>query len=222
MLTLDTGSNLGCRLQLVACTHRIYVYTYWFDCAQHLSKRILWQSIFKEIDFQNAFAIAGFINSFLSWRGFVPLSRLSFVSYLIHMSVMGELCSLYRSSLKFTHFTLVRVKSNFWITCEVKVVFIRKYFSKNLILIFRLCKCSQSSQWHFSSHFSLYYWWKYPWPVSKRIWCRRKRRGTEFVTNCFWRKYIQLNIPSCPFSMPTAKIIVESKFRSRSSLAEWG
>ena len=28
MLTLDTGSNLGCRLQLVACTHRIYVYTY--------------------------------------------------------------------------------------------------------------------------------------------------------------------------------------------------
>ena len=35
----------------------------------------------------------GFINDFLSWEGFAPLSRLTFVVYLLHQSVINVLMS---------------------------------------------------------------------------------------------------------------------------------
>ena len=32
--------------------------------------------------------IAGFVNTILSWKGFVPLSRLSYVAYLVHLDLI--------------------------------------------------------------------------------------------------------------------------------------
>ena len=33
----------------------------------------------------------GWINTFLSWPAFIPLSRMSYIIYLTHLSVMGVL-----------------------------------------------------------------------------------------------------------------------------------
>ena len=35
--------------------------------------------------------ISGWINTFLSWPAFVPLSRMSYIIYLTHLSVMAVL-----------------------------------------------------------------------------------------------------------------------------------
>ena len=32
--------------------------------------------------------LAGFVNSLLSWKGFIPLSRLSYCAYLVHPAVI--------------------------------------------------------------------------------------------------------------------------------------
>ena len=46
--------------------------------------------------------VSGFINSLLSWKGIIPLSRLTYCSYLVHLVVMDTYYLSKRSLVYFT------------------------------------------------------------------------------------------------------------------------
>lgn len=51
----------------------------------------------------------GFINSFLSWKGFIPMSRLTFMVYLVHPWLIWIYMGNARQLVDTTHYTGVRV-----------------------------------------------------------------------------------------------------------------
>ena len=56
----------------------------------------------------------GWIDTLLSWRGFIPLSRLTYTVYLIHLPVMDTLAHTARNGEIFTtlKFVSMREQSN--------------------------------------------------------------------------------------------------------------
>ena len=50
------------------------------------------------------------MNTFLSWRAFAPLARLSFVMYLVHDLVVNGLAPWYTFSISFMQFNVVGLK----------------------------------------------------------------------------------------------------------------
>ena len=46
--------------------------------------------------------ITGFVNRFLSWKGFVPLSRLTYCAYLIHYEYITVYYSMNRKLVYYT------------------------------------------------------------------------------------------------------------------------
>ena len=51
----------------------------------------------------------GWINELLSWSAFVPLSRISFIMYLLHINVEGFVFGMYPSNLALTVTTAVSI-----------------------------------------------------------------------------------------------------------------
>ena len=49
----------------------------------------------------------GWINELLSWSAFVPLSRISFIMYLIHIDVQSYILGSYPSNMALTVTTAV-------------------------------------------------------------------------------------------------------------------
>ncbi|XP_070384792.1 nose resistant to fluoxetine protein 6-like isoform X4 [Dermacentor albipictus] len=60
----------------------------WIDVVFSFVDRLLWSSFLACLVFACANRKAGFLGRFLSWRPFVPLSRLSFGVYLVHMPLL--------------------------------------------------------------------------------------------------------------------------------------
>ncbi|XP_070384891.1 nose resistant to fluoxetine protein 6-like [Dermacentor albipictus] len=60
----------------------------WIDVVFSFVDRLLWSSFLACLVFACANRKAGFLGCFLSWRPFVPLSRLSFGVYLVHMPLL--------------------------------------------------------------------------------------------------------------------------------------
>ncbi|KAH6944363.1 hypothetical protein HPB50_002753 [Hyalomma asiaticum] len=69
--------------------------------------RILWSICVAWFVFTCATGRGGVVNRFLSWNGFVPLSRLSFGVYLIHSPFFILMYHIARERVFFSHFTLV-------------------------------------------------------------------------------------------------------------------
>lgn len=69
--------------------------------------RILWSICVAWFVFACSTGRGGFVNRFLSWNGFVPLSRLSFGVYLIHSPFFILMYNIARERIFFSHFTLV-------------------------------------------------------------------------------------------------------------------
>lgn len=69
--------------------------------------RILWSICVAWFVFTCATGRGGIVNRFLSWNGFVPLSRLSFGVYLIHSPFYIVMYNIARERIFFSHFTLV-------------------------------------------------------------------------------------------------------------------
>ena len=46
--------------------------------------------------------IIGWVNELLSWSGFIPFSKMSFIMYLVHMNVGKYIYGMYPSSLQLT------------------------------------------------------------------------------------------------------------------------
>ena len=53
--------------------------------------------------------LPGFINTLLSWKAFLPLSRLAFTVYLVHYSLQGLLWNLNTFSFNGGHLYCVRI-----------------------------------------------------------------------------------------------------------------
>ncbi|KAL1419617.1 hypothetical protein MTO96_005109 [Rhipicephalus appendiculatus] len=60
----------------------------WIDVVFSFFDRLLWSTFLACLVFACANRKAGFLGRFLSWRPFVPLSRLSFGIYLVHMPLL--------------------------------------------------------------------------------------------------------------------------------------
>ena len=56
---------------------------------------------------KNTDIISGWINDFLSWEAFAPLSRLTFVMFLVHQSVINVLAAQFSFSYEGTPFFMV-------------------------------------------------------------------------------------------------------------------
>ncbi|KAH7984331.1 hypothetical protein HPB52_019435 [Rhipicephalus sanguineus] len=69
--------------------------------------RILWSICVAWFVFTCSTGRGGIVNRFLSWNGFVPLSRLSFGVYLIHSPFFILMYHIARERVFFSHFTLV-------------------------------------------------------------------------------------------------------------------
>ncbi len=51
--------------------------------------------------------LIGWINEFLSWGGFIPLSRMSYIIYLLHMSIMAVFRSVFFYNIDGSNMMLV-------------------------------------------------------------------------------------------------------------------
>ncbi|XP_077511561.1 nose resistant to fluoxetine protein 6-like [Amblyomma americanum] len=69
--------------------------------------RIFWSVGVAWFVFTCATGRGGLVNRFLSWDGFVPLSRLSFCVYLIHSPIFVVTYHVARERIFFSHYTLV-------------------------------------------------------------------------------------------------------------------
>ncbi|KAH8032753.1 hypothetical protein HPB51_001451 [Rhipicephalus microplus] len=69
--------------------------------------RILWSVCVAWFTFSCSTGRGGFVNRFLCWSPFVPLSRLSFGVYLIHSPFYILMYHISRERIFFSHFTLV-------------------------------------------------------------------------------------------------------------------
>ncbi|KAL1438077.1 hypothetical protein MTO96_010419 [Rhipicephalus appendiculatus] len=69
--------------------------------------RILWSVFMTWFWFTCTTSRGGFVNRFLSWNGFVPLARLSFGVYLIHLPFFNLMHRVSRERRFYSHFTLV-------------------------------------------------------------------------------------------------------------------
>nr|XP_037270381.1 nose resistant to fluoxetine protein 6-like [Rhipicephalus microplus] len=69
--------------------------------------RVLWSVCISWFSFACTTGRGGFVNQFLSWNGFVPLARLSFGVYLVHLPFYHLMYRIGRERSFYSHFTLV-------------------------------------------------------------------------------------------------------------------
>ncbi|XP_070384791.1 nose resistant to fluoxetine protein 6-like isoform X3 [Dermacentor albipictus] len=81
----------------------------WIDVVFSFVDRLLWSSFLACLVFACANRKAGFLGRFLSWRPFVPLSRLSFGVYLVHMPLLITGYALTRERV---YYSILGVASN--------------------------------------------------------------------------------------------------------------
>lgn len=88
--------------------------------------RVLWSVCLTGITLVCATGRGGYINKFLSWNAFVPLSRLTFGVYLIHAPFIILYLHISRERILFSHFTLVSMSFAIllWSYCLTYLVFV--------------------------------------------------------------------------------------------------
>ncbi|XP_050049866.2 nose resistant to fluoxetine protein 6-like [Dermacentor andersoni] len=88
--------------------------------------RILWSVCLSWITLACATGRGGYINKFLSWNAFVPLSRLTFGVYLIHYPFIILFLHISRERMLFSHFTLVSLSFAvlLWSYCLTYLMFV--------------------------------------------------------------------------------------------------
>ncbi|KAM7303466.1 nose resistant to fluoxetine protein 6 [Ixodes scapularis] len=79
----------------------------WAKLSFAFSERLLWAIWLSWLTFACATGRGSFISHFLSWGAFVPLSRLSFGVYLLHVPYYFVRLYTTRERLFFSHFTMV-------------------------------------------------------------------------------------------------------------------
>ena len=59
------------------------------------------------------FCLEGFVNNLLSWKGFIPLSRLTYVMYLVHLNYMAVYYARARKPIYYTMWDTVQAYFGF-------------------------------------------------------------------------------------------------------------
>ena len=91
--------------------------------------KTLWSLALGWVIFSCHKGYGGVVNSFLSWKAWIPLSKLSYAAYLIHPHLQKIVFQGITSSIKFTNFFWVRIFStdfldqNYLIPFLVRVVY---------------------------------------------------------------------------------------------------
>ena len=73
-----------------------------------MTQRPLWALFLSWLTFACATGRGGLITRFLSWNGFVPLSRLSFGVYLVHLPMYFIEAAVARERIYFSNLNMVR------------------------------------------------------------------------------------------------------------------
>ncbi|KAH8034025.1 hypothetical protein HPB51_019090 [Rhipicephalus microplus] len=79
----------------------------WGKLSTAFFDRILWSICLSWITLTCSTKRGGIMNSFLSWRGFGPLSKLTFAVYLVHMPLYDLMNHFCKERTYFSHFSLV-------------------------------------------------------------------------------------------------------------------
>jgi len=108
--------------------------------------------------------VSGWVNEFLSWKGFVPLSRMTYCAYLVHIPGLLVIFNTARHGILFTDIQLVRllVLSILLLILSIYVCLYSQYTSaytlniRLLILSIYVCLYSQIYVCLYSQYTSAY------------------------------------------------------------------
>lgn len=105
----------------------------WQDVAFAFFDRLLWSVFLGWLTIACARGRAGFIGTFLSWGAFVPLSRLSFGVYLVHLPYFVVMCFVSRERMYYSMLGVISTTFSIFVwSCMMS------YF------VFILCECPNS------------------------------------------------------------------------------
>lgn len=105
----------------------------WQDVAFAFFDRLLWSVFLSWLTIACARGRAGFIGTFLSWGAFVPLSRMSFGVYLVHLPYFVVMCFVSRERMYYSMLGVISTTFSIFVwSC------IMSYF------VFILCECPNS------------------------------------------------------------------------------
>lgn len=105
----------------------------WQDVAFAFFDRLLWSVFLGWLTIACARGRAGFIGTFLSWEAFVPLSRMSFGVYLVHLPYFVAMCFVSRERMFYSMLGVISATFSIFVwSC------IMSYF------VFILCECPNS------------------------------------------------------------------------------
>ncbi|RWS30003.1 Nose resistant to fluoxetine protein 6-like protein, partial [Leptotrombidium deliense] len=87
------------------------------------TSRTVWAACLAWVTFACVSGRAGFVNTILSWKAFVPLSRLTYSAYLIHPIVIAAFYGSRETTFDFSHYLMVYLLiGNLVITYAVSLV----------------------------------------------------------------------------------------------------
>ncbi|GFU10755.1 nose resistant to fluoxetine protein 6 [Trichonephila clavipes] len=82
----------------------------------------------------------GFVNSFLSWKFWIPLSRLTFCAYLVHPLIQTTYFASLRDSIVCSHITMVMYHFGFLIMSYMAALVVSLLFESPVIRLERLIR----------------------------------------------------------------------------------
>lgn len=77
------------------------------------TNRIAWGASICWVIFSCATGNGGYVNTLLSWKAFIPLSRLTYCGYLIHPIIMFGFYFSHQTPIHFTYFSLIMIYLGF-------------------------------------------------------------------------------------------------------------
>ncbi|GFY45079.1 nose resistant to fluoxetine protein 6 [Trichonephila inaurata madagascariensis] len=82
----------------------------------------------------------GFVNSFLSWKFWIPLSRLTFCAYLVHPLIQTTYFASLRDSIVCSHMTMIMYHFGFLIMSYMAALVVSLLFESPVIRLERLIR----------------------------------------------------------------------------------
>ncbi|XP_025083336.1 nose resistant to fluoxetine protein 6-like [Pomacea canaliculata] len=114
----------------------------WFESAYEAFGRPLWALCVAWIIYACHYNRGGFINSILSWEGFLPLSRLTYAAYLLHPIIMMLHAFSWKSLIYIDDFNMIYLFMGHTVTTFLTAFFFSTLFEAPALalekLVFRL------------------------------------------------------------------------------------
>lgn len=126
-------------INIHATKYYINIYIIWFDLSRYdstIDSKKKYTNIFSCINL----SILGFINSILSFKLFIPLSRLSYCAYLVHPIIMMGYFAALKILINFSHMTMVSIERVYFYNANLfKIFSVHLLHSYAFNLFFLIC-----------------------------------------------------------------------------------